>query len=139
LEEAAIGDAPNRAARLQALAEPDSVVIGPNTQRILGGLFEYADLGAHALKGFAGPVRAWRVTGLSRAVGRFDARRKAAGLMPLVGREQELDVLLGRWELARGGRGQVVLLAGEAGIGKSRVVEALHERLPPDGSYVRLR
>jgi class 3 adenylate cyclase/tetratricopeptide (TPR) repeat protein len=124
-----IGQTPNLAARLQALTEPGGVVIAPSTHRLAGGLFECADLGRHDLKGFAEPVRAWRVLGPGGAAGRFEAREAAAGLTPLVGREAELALLLDRWELARAGEGQAVLLSGEPGIGKSRLVRALRERL----------
>jgi class 3 adenylate cyclase/tetratricopeptide (TPR) repeat protein len=127
-EEAVIGETPNLAARLQASAEPNTVVIAPNTRRLLGGLFDYAELGELALKGFAAPVKAWQVISESTAVSRFEARR-TAGLTPLVGREQELALLLRCWERARSGEGQIVLLAGEPGVGKSRVTQALGERL----------
>ena len=127
-EEAVVGETPNLAARLQALAEPGTVVIAERTRRLVGGLFELADLGRQALKGFAEPVRAWRVGGSGHAEGRFEALRGAA-LTPLVGREQELALLLDRWARARDGEGQVVLLSGEPGIGKSRLVRALRERL----------
>jgi class 3 adenylate cyclase len=125
-EQAVVGETPNLAARLEALAEPGTVVIGPTTRRLVGGLFACEDLGAHELKGFAAPVRAWRVLGEGRAESRFEARR-AGGLTPLVGREHELGLLLNRWERAK--EGQVVLLTGEPGIGKSRLTEALRERL----------
>ena len=127
-EQTVAGETPNLAARLQALAEPGTVVIAERTRQLVGGLFELADLGAQALKGFAEPVRAWRVGGIGHLEGRFEALRGAA-LSPLVGREQELALLLDRWALARDGEGQVVLLSGEPGIGKSRLVRALRERL----------
>ena len=136
-ERAVVGETPNLAARLQALAEPGIVVIAPGTRRLVAGLFELADLGARELKGFATPVRAWRVLGPSRVEGRFEAR-EAAGLLPLVGREGELTLLLRRWEQAKDGEGQVVLLSGEAGIGKSRLVRALRERLGHDEPYTLL-
>ena len=127
-EAAVVGETPNLAARLEALAEPDSVVIAAGTRRLLGGLFELADLGAHDLKGFGEPVRAWRVVGAGVAESRFDALR-GRHLGPLVGRKEELNLLLARWRRAADGEGQVVLLSGEAGIGKSRIVQALRERL----------
>jgi class 3 adenylate cyclase/predicted ATPase len=136
-ERAVVGETPNLAARLQALAEPAFVVIAPGTRRLVAGLFELTDLGARELKGFAEPVRAWRVLGPSRVEGRFEAR-EAAGLIPLVGREGELTLLLRRWEQAKDGEGQVVLLSGEAGIGKSRLVRAVREGLGPDESYTLL-
>ena len=127
-EQTVVGETPNLAARLQALATPGSVVISQATRRLVGALFELADLGAQRLKGFGGPVRAWRVEGAGRAEGRFEALH-GRHLIPLVGREEELRLLLARWRSAAEGEGQVVLLSGEAGIGKSRIVQALRERL----------
>jgi class 3 adenylate cyclase/predicted ATPase len=127
-EEAVVGETPNLAARLQAVAEPGNVVLAPSTRRLAGDLFAYADLGTHVLKGFAEPVRAWRAIGPGRTLSRFEARG-AAALMPLVGREEELALLLRRWTLACKGEGQVVLLAGEPGIGKSRLLRALRDSL----------
>jgi hypothetical protein len=109
------------AARLQAIAEPGGNVISRRTRRLAGGLFELGDLGPKRLKGFAEPLVAWRVAGEGRAEGRFEARQ-SAGLTPLVGREEEIALLLRRWRQARDGEGQVVLLSGEPGIGKSRLV-----------------
>jgi class 3 adenylate cyclase/predicted ATPase len=126
--QAVVGETPNLAARLQALAEPGSIVISGRTRRLVGGLFELADLGPQRLKGFAEPPAAFRVVGEGRTHGRFEALR-GQRLTPLVGREPELAMLMQRWASARNGNGQVVLLAGEAGIGKSRVVRALRERL----------
>jgi class 3 adenylate cyclase len=136
-EEAVVGETPNLAARLQRLAQPGSIAISQATRGLLGGLFELADLGPKHLKGFAQPVGAWRVIGLASAESRFEAMH-TTGLTPLVGREHELGLLLERWSLARGGEGQVVLLSGEAGIGKSRISRALLERLG-DEVYTRLR
>jgi class 3 adenylate cyclase/predicted ATPase len=127
-EEAVVGETPNLAARLQQLAPPGGVVVSRRTRRLVRGLFELEDLGPHRLKGFAEPVPAWRVLGERRSEGRFEARHEK-GLVPLVGREQELALLLDRWRQARDGEGQVVLLTGEPGIGKSRLVRALRERL----------
>jgi class 3 adenylate cyclase/tetratricopeptide (TPR) repeat protein len=135
-EEAVVGDVPNLAARLQALAEPGTVVIGHATRRLLGGLFQLEDLGPQRLKGFTEPLAAWRISGESPAEGRFEARH-TAGLTPLVGRKEEIALLLRRWEQAREGEGQVVLLSGEPGIGKSRIVRELHARLE-DEPHVRL-
>src|SRR5918995_1173064 len=127
-EEAVVGETPNLAARLQALAAPGSVVISQATRRLVGGLFALADLGPRRLKGFAEPLAAWRVEGEGRAEGRFEALH-GERLTPLVGREHELGILLERWAWAKDGDGQVVLLAGEPGIGKSRLVRTLRERL----------
>jgi class 3 adenylate cyclase/predicted ATPase len=136
-EQAVVGETPNLAARLQAVAVPGSVVISKATRRLVGGLFELADLGPQRLKGFAEPLAAWRVEGEGRAEGRFEAMH-TTGLTPLVGREHELGLLLDRWELAKGSEGQVVLLAGEPGIGKSRLTQALLERIATE-PHVRLR
>ncbi len=135
-EQAIVGETPNLAARLQALAEPNAIVIAESTRGQIGGVFELSDLGAQSLKGFAEPQRAWRVLAENRALGRFEALR--SGATPLVGREQELDQLLRRWEQARADRGRVVLISGEPGVGKSRLAEALAERIAAE-PHVRLR
>jgi class 3 adenylate cyclase len=122
------GETPNLAARLQALAAPGSVVISQSTRRLVAGVFELTDLGPQRLKGFAEPLSAWQVEGQRRAEGRFEARQ-TGGLTPLVGRDEEISVLLRRWRQASDGEGQVVLLSGEPGIGKSRLVRELHGRL----------
>jgi class 3 adenylate cyclase len=128
LERGVVGDTPNLAARLQALAEPDQVVISQSTRRLTGGVFEYRDLGRVALKGLADPAQAWQVTGVSATQSRFEAQHETS-LTPLVGREEELDLLLRRWRQAASGEGRVVLISGEPGIGKSRLTVALQERL----------
>jgi class 3 adenylate cyclase/predicted ATPase len=127
-EQAVVGETPNLAARLQALARSGEVLIAERTQRLVGGLFELEAVPAAALKGLPGPVSAYRVLGEGKAEGRFEALH-GANLAPLVGRAHELGLLLDRWERAKEGEGQVVLLAGEPGIGKSRLVSALRERL----------
>jgi class 3 adenylate cyclase/predicted ATPase len=135
-DEAVVGDTPNLAARLQALAAPGSVVISQATRRLVGGLFELDDLGPQRVKGFAEPLIAWRVAGASLAEDRFEARQ-TAGLTPLVGREDEIALLLRRWRQASDGEGQVVLLPGEPGIGKSRLVREVRDRLAAE-RHVRL-
>ncbi|MEE8551636.1 MAG: adenylate/guanylate cyclase domain-containing protein, partial [Gemmatimonadota bacterium] len=137
-EEGAIsGETPNLAARLQAFAQPDTVVIAEFTHRLLGGVFESADLGKHALKGFAEPVRVWCVVQERAAASRFEAVRSGR-LTPFVGREQEIALLLERWEQAKQGEGQAVQLSSEAGIGKSRMTHMLLERVSGE-PQVRLR
>src|SRR5450631_561962 len=136
-ERAVVGDTPNLAARLQGIAEPNMVVIAEGTRRLLGNLFEFQDLGTRDLKGIGGPVRAWAPLRTSAAEGRFEALH-TAGLTALVGREEELELLLRRWSRAKRGEGQVVLLSGEAGIGKSRLTAALLERLSGEAP-MRLR
>jgi len=128
-ERAVVGETPNLAARLQALAAPNAVVIDQGTHRLTGGLFEYEDLGAVEVKGLATPVRAWRVFSESAVQNRFEALHPSGGQTPLVGREEEIELLLRQWQRAKTGEGQVVLLSGEAGIGKSRITAALQQRL----------
>ena len=135
-EQAVVGETPNLAARLQALAEPGAVVIASSTRRLTGGLFEYRDLGTMALKGFAENVPAWQVLRASDIESRFEAMRTAT--TPLVGRDEEIDLLLRRWEQAKGGDGQVVLISGEPGIGKSRIAKAILDRLNNE-PHIRLR
>jgi class 3 adenylate cyclase len=127
-ERGVVGETPNLAARLQALAEPGSVVVAESTRRLLGSLFEYQDLGPIALKGIAAPVRAWQVSGKGVTDSRFEALHGVA-LTPLVGREEDIALLLRREREAAQGDGRVVLICGEPGIGKSRLIAALEERL----------
>ena len=136
-EQAVVGDTPNLAARLQALAEPGAIVIAESTRRLLGGAFELKPLGAQTLKGFDAPVPAWTVVREAENVSRFEAAR-SQGLTPFVGREHEVALLMDRWRDASEGEGQVVLLSGEAGIGKSRSLVALRERIG-DEPHMRVR
>jgi class 3 adenylate cyclase/tetratricopeptide (TPR) repeat protein len=135
-EQTVVGETPHLAARLQALAEPGAVVISSSTRRLTGGLFDYRDLGAVALKGFAKNVRAWQALGVREAESRFEALRET--LTPLVGRSEEIHLLLRRWEQAKAGDGCVVLVTGEPGIGKSRIAQALVDRLTNE-PHTRLR
>ena len=136
-EQAVVGETPNLAARLQGIAEPNTVVIAESTRRLLGNLFDLEDLGAQDLKGIGGRVRAWAALRPASVESRFEALH-AGGLTELVGREEELELLLRRWSKAKTGEGQVVLLSGEAGIGKSRLTAALMERLEGE-PHTRLR
>jgi class 3 adenylate cyclase len=138
-EQTALGDTPNLAARLQAVAEPDTIVIADSTKRLAGSLFEYRDLGALTLKGFAEPVAAWQVVGEERSRRRFSAHdstprppvlpQDSIEARPLVGRVEELGLLHDVWKQVCEGRGRVVLVSGDAGIGKSHLVQALVSRL----------
>jgi class 3 adenylate cyclase len=136
-EQTIVGETPNLAARLQGTAEPNSVVVAESTRKLLGNLFELADVGPRELKGISGAVRAWVALRPGSVGSRFDALH-ASGLTELVGREEELDLLLRRWSRAKTGEGQVVLLSGEPGIGKSRLTAALLERLASE-RHTRLR
>jgi class 3 adenylate cyclase/predicted ATPase len=135
-EQAVVGETPNLAARLQALAEAGTIVIASSTRRLTGGLFEYRDLGGVTLKGFAENVRVWQVLGASAIESRFEAMRTT--MTPLVGRDEETHLLLRRWNQAKGGDGQVVLISGEAGIGKSRIAETILQQLSGE-PHIRLR
>jgi class 3 adenylate cyclase/tetratricopeptide (TPR) repeat protein len=130
-ERSVFGETPNLAARLQSLAQPNQLVIDPTTKRLVGNGFDVADLGAVTLKGFDPPVQAWQVLSSRESASRFDSYR-ASHLTSFVGREQEVAFLLSRWHEAVGGEGQVVLLCGEAGIGKSRIANRLCDRLADD-------
>src|SRR6516165_6697190 len=136
-ERGIVGETPNLAARLRGIAEPNTVVIAEATRRLLGNLFELRYLGARDLKGFAEPLRAWVALRASTVESRFEALHPS-GLTALVGRAEETELLLRRWSRAKGGDGQVVLISGEAGIGKSRLTAALLESLAPE-PHTRLR
>jgi len=127
-ERTIVGETPNLAARLQALAGPDTILVSETTQNLLGGLFELERTGEHELKGFARPVPAWRVRCEASVESRFAAIRTGHNL-PLIGRAHEMGLILERWRLARQGEGQIVTVIGEAGIGKSRSIEALQEAI----------
>src|SRR6516164_7079619 len=135
-ERGVVGETPNLAARLQALARPGTLLVADSTRRQIGTLFEVEDLGSQPLAGFAEPQRAWRVVGESGVVSRFEALR--SGATPLVGRHEELDLLLRRWQQAKFGEGRVVLVSGEPGIGKSRLTAALSQRIEAE-PHTRLR
>ena len=132
-EKGAVGETMNLASRLQGIAQPDSIVVSERVQRLAGGAFDYEDLGEQTLKGIAQRTHAHRILGVSGAASRFDAAT-GDGLTPLIGREHEIAMLLERWALAQDGEGQVVLLSGEPGIGKSRILSALRERLQGQGA-----
>jgi hypothetical protein len=136
-EQTVVGETPNLAARLQAVAGPDAVVIAASTRRLTGELFEYGDLGEIELKGIAAPVTAWQVLRPSAVASRFEALRGSA-LTPLVGRDEEIDLLLRRWARAKAGDGQIVLISGEPGIGKSRITAELEGSLHAE-PHLRLR
>src|SRR5205807_1164102 len=135
-ERGVVGETPNLAARLQALATPNTLVIAEATRRQIGGLFDLEDLGPQQLAGFAEPQRAWRVVGESGAVSRFEALR--SGETPLVRRDEEVALLVRRWQQAKSGEGRVVLISGEPGIGKSRLTAALSEHIGSE-PHARLR
>jgi class 3 adenylate cyclase len=136
-ERGIVGETPNLAARLQGIAGPNMVVIAEGTRTLLGNLFELQDLGVKDLKGIAGPVRAWAALRPASVESRFEALH-VSELTALVGREEEFELLLRRWSRAKSGEGQVILLSGEAGIGKSRLTAALLERLTAE-PHTRLR
>jgi len=127
-ERAAVGETPNLASRIQGLAEPDTVVIADSTRQLLTQTFDFQDLGSRRLRGFNEDQTIWRVLRPTRTEGRFEAQR-AANLTPIVGRREEIGILLSRWRLAKEGKGQVVLLNGEPGVGKSRIVQSLRARM----------
>src|SRR5262249_23667955 len=127
-EQLALGETPNIAARIQGLAAPNTLVVSSTTYRLIQGYFVCQDLGAHALRGVTESMRVYHVFGESGATSRLDVAQPR-GLTPLVGRDSEVTLLLERWEQAKSGHGQVVLLTGDAGIGKSRLVQMLKEHV----------
>jgi class 3 adenylate cyclase/tetratricopeptide (TPR) repeat protein len=137
-ETAVVGETPNLAARLQALAQPNQIVVSAATCTMLGDHFTLEDLGAYELKGFAEPVPAWRVLSARDTESRFAARQTGKSI-PLVGRQEEMGLLLRAWDGSCHGRGQVVLVQGEAGVGKSRLVEGLREATGKDHIWVAIR
>ena len=134
-EMAVVGETPNVAARLQELAEPGTVLVGESTHRLVEGLFVFDKLGPRTIKGIEDPIAVYRAREASRARSRFEATA-IRGLTPLVGRDEELGLLLSRWNSAKEGAGQVVLLTGEPGIGKSRLIQAFRELVRADGVAV---
>ncbi|MBA3727068.1 MAG: AAA family ATPase, partial [Armatimonadetes bacterium] len=132
-EHSIVGETPNLASRLQSLAEPNSIIVSESTHHLLGRQFDYQSLGEQTLKGFANPVRVWRVLREAAVASRFAASAARTG--PFIGRVQEIGLLLDRWRLARDGEGQVIFLSGEPGMGKSRLVDALFERIAEDPYY----
>src|SRR5262249_15443610 len=135
--QAIVGETPNLAARLKGIAKPNSVVVAESTRKLVGNLFELDDLGSQELKGITGAVRAWAALRPASVESRFDALH-ATGVTELVGREEELELLLRRWSKAKTGEGQVVLLSGEPGIGKPGLTAALMERVATE-PHTRLR
>ena len=136
-EEAVAGATPNLAARLQAIADPDGILVAPSTRDLVGDLFVFGDTGSHNLKGFDEPIRAWRVDGLKETESRFDAR-VGPHLTPLVGRDHETTLLVDLWRQAAAGEGQVALISGEPGIGKSRLTQFVRDYLR-DRPHTRVR
>jgi class 3 adenylate cyclase/tetratricopeptide (TPR) repeat protein len=135
-EHAVIGETPNLAARLQGLAQPDTVVVARTTRKLISGMFELADLGPHELKGFAEPIHAWQVARENEIQNRFEARHPDSDYTSILGREAETTKLLECWDRARQGDGQVALILGEAGIGKSRLSLALRNRVVTEPHFL---
>ena len=133
-EQVVMGETPNLAARLQGLAEPDHMVIADSTRRLCGDVFDYDNLGEQSLKGFDDSISAYAVVGERSMESRF-AAHSGQHLLPIIGREQEIGLLAERWRLAKEGEGQLVLLTGEAGIGKSRITRAMIDAVAEDSHY----
>lgn len=138
LPKMAIGEAPNVAARVQALAQPDQIVVAGATRRLVADAFEFENLGEQLLKGISQPVRVWRLLGEGPADGRFAAAH-GAGLTPMINRDAEMALLLDRWALALGGAGQAVLILGEPGIGKSRIAAELCAQVGDGSVLIRMQ
>jgi hypothetical protein len=132
---AVVGETPNVAARLQGLTEPGTVLVGPSTHRLVAGLFLFDELGPKVIKGIDTPIAVYRVREASGLRNRFEATA-IRGLTPLVGRDEELGLLLSRWTSAKADEGQVVLLTGEPGVGKSRIIQAFRECVRDDDPTV---
>jgi class 3 adenylate cyclase/predicted ATPase len=132
-EQAVVGEIPNIAARLQSIAKPDTVVVSGSTRELVWSLFEFADLGPQELKGIAGPQRVWQVLRETTIDIRFNASRSEE--TPFIGRAEELEILVRRWQQAKSGKGRVVLLSGEPGIGKSRLLLALMQAINSDRHF----
>ena len=136
-ERSVVGETPNLAARLQSLAGPGAVAVAPETRALVGTRFEFEDLGVHTVKGIMRPVQAWRAIASAATVNRFETR-STGSLTRLLGRESDIRAVLDSWRSARGGEGRVVLVSGEPGIGKSRIVQAFRARIDPE-KHVTLR
>jgi hypothetical protein len=136
-ERGVVGETPNPAARLQGIAQPNTVVIAESTRKLLGNLFELQDLGTRELKGMAGLVRAWAALRASSVESHFEALH-TTGVAALVGRDEEVGLLMRRWKQAKTGEGRAVLISGEPGIGKSRLTAALCEHIRTE-PHTRLR
>jgi len=133
-EQVVLGETPNLAARLQSMAEPDQLLIADDTRRLCGDVFEYLDMGKQSLKGFDEPVFAYVVKSERKSESRFEARSKK-NVTPLIGRKQEINLMMERWHLSRSGEGQLILLTGEAGIGKSRITHAMIDAIEKEDHY----
>jgi hypothetical protein len=136
-ERGVVGETPNLAARLQGLAQPNGVLIAAATRQLVGDLFEYCNLGAVEIRGFNDPIPVWQVLRPSAVESRFEALRSSR-LTPLIGREEEIGLLVRRWQRAKSGEGSILLISGEPGIGKSRLIAALQEQVGDD-PHIRLR
>jgi TolB-like protein/class 3 adenylate cyclase/predicted ATPase len=137
LEHGVVGEASNLAGRLQAMAKPGAILLDQQTRRLVGGIFDYSELGLREVRRFGAPVPVWQALRASQVESRFEALRGSA-LTPLLGRQEEIEILLRRWSRTKAGDGQVVLISGEPGIGKSRLTIALQQRIDP-APHIRIR